>query len=321
MKTESLVKVALLSIFLGSLIIGFNDVDFTSFTVARKSVHESYKNIKVYFCPRDNCSLELEKIIEDETICAFYDLNLENIENKLIKTQYRLVTHNRDDIEIAHRENKGYQLMHNKFCVSGNNIATGSFNPTHNGNYKNNNNLIIIKSDYLSKNYNDEFNELWDLNFGDGNEVKYKYIEYGDVKITNLFCPEDSCKENVLRELDKSEESIYFMLFSFTDKEIANKLIEKNKIIDVKGIMEKQRINMEYNMYKILRNNSINVIPDNNKYIMHHKVFIIDNKTVITGSYNPTSSGNKRNDENILIIESKDIAEKYLGEFNYLWNN
>jgi len=53
---------------------------------------------------------------------------------------------------------------------------------------------------------------------------------------------------------------------------------------------------------------------------MHHKVFIIDGKTVITGSMNPTGSGNKRNDENMLIIHNEKVVNKFLEEFEDLWN-
>jgi len=53
---------------------------------------------------------------------------------------------------------------------------------------------------------------------------------------------------------------------------------------------------------------------------MHHKVFIIDNETVATGSYNPTESGNSRNDENLLIIHDKEIASAYLEEFQRIFN-
>ena len=48
---------------------------------------------------------------------------------------------------------------------------------------------------------------------------------------------------------------------------------------------------------------------------MHHKVFIIDNETVITGSMNPTGNGDKYNDENILIIRNKEITGRFLQEF------
>ena len=63
----------------------------------------------------------------------------------------------------------------------------------------------------------------------------------------------------------------------------------------------------------------LDVKKDRNKGNMHHKVFIIDSETVITGSYNPTESGNKRNDENLIIIHDKKIAEKYLEEFGKVY--
>jgi len=65
----------------------------------------------------------------------------------------------------------------------------------------------------------------------------------------------------------------------------------------------------------------LNVTWDNNPANMHHKVFIIDNSTVITGSFNPTGAGNDKNDENVLIIHDKYIAEKYLREFKLVYYN
>ena len=52
---------------------------------------------------------------------------------------------------------------------------------------------------------------------------------------------------------------------------------------------------------------------------MHHKVFIIDNKTVITGSFNPTEGADTRNDENILIMHDKNIAQSFIKEFENLY--
>jgi phosphatidylserine/phosphatidylglycerophosphate/cardiolipin synthase-like enzyme len=110
------------------------------------------------------------------------------------------------------------------------------------------------------------------------------------------------------------------MVFSFTDFDIANKLVEKSKKeLDVRGVLESKRVNMQYNQYRNLAP-YIEITKDTNQYTMHHKVFIIDNQTVITGSYNPTKAGNTKNDENILIIHNKNIAEKYLEEFENLFN-
>ena len=52
---------------------------------------------------------------------------------------------------------------------------------------------------------------------------------------------------------------------------------------------------------------------------MHHKVFILDNETVATGSFNPSLSADTRNDENLLIVHDKKIADNFLREFDSLW--
>jgi phosphatidylserine/phosphatidylglycerophosphate/cardiolipin synthase-like enzyme len=48
---------------------------------------------------------------------------------------------------------------------------------------------------------------------------------------------------------------------------------------------------------------------------MHHKVIILDGSIVITGSYNFSASAAEKNDENVLIIHSPEIAATYLEEF------
>ena len=52
---------------------------------------------------------------------------------------------------------------------------------------------------------------------------------------------------------------------------------------------------------------------------MHHKVIIIDDETVITGSYNYSKNAENSNDENILIIKNAKIASRYFKEFKRCW--
>ena len=62
------------------------------------------------------------------------------------------------------------------------------------------------------------------------------------------------------------------------------------------------------------------VRQDGNRYILHHKVIIIDEDTVITGSFNFSSSAAERNDENIVIVRNAVIAGLYLDEWRRLWD-
>ncbi len=107
------------------------------------------------------------------------------------------------------------------------------------------------------------------------------------------------------------------MTFSFTHEEIADAILFKD--VDIKGIFETTQAGSKYSQYHRLKDFGLDVKKDKNKYNMHNKVFIIDNKTVITGSFNPSSNANKNNDENILIIHDKDIASNFLEEFNRIW--
>ena len=109
------------------------------------------------------------------------------------------------------------------------------------------------------------------------------------------------------------------MSFSFTNEDIADALIEM-KDLDTRGIFDAQQSSGKFSQFKRLQQFGINVKKDSNKYKMHHKVFIIDNETVATGSFNPTTSGDSRNDENLLIVHDKKIASAFLKEFDSLWS-
>lgn len=115
MKSKTLIKISLICIALGVLVISSKDVNFTSFSIFENVAKEPYKNIEVYFCPAENCSSKLENLIKNshEIDCAFYDLDMTNLKEELVKKEYRLVTDIDYDPGISHKENKGYQLMHN----------------------------------------------------------------------------------------------------------------------------------------------------------------------------------------------------------------
>ncbi len=323
MKKEALLLI--LMILIGSFLAGCS-ANISGASVA-SIPHETTNLMEIYFCPLDNCEEKMLDVMKGsaQINCAFYDLNLFNLSALLKEKDARVVLdkNNANKTSLMNiKTNYGYQSMHNKFCVIDNSIViTGSMNPTYNCNFKNNNNLIIIRSSLLAKNYNTEFAELWSSEFGKGSKTPYPIIFINSSKIESYFCPEDSCKAKIISALAGSSHSIYFMIFSFTDLDIAGLLAKKSLIIDVRGIMEKRNINQQYSVFSYLKESSVNAIPDHNPQTMHHKVFIIDNTTVITGSMNPTKSANEKNDENLLIIHDEKIAKKYLEEFERLWEN
>ncbi len=282
---------------------------FVVLLVGCSNVVEDTGNISVYFCPEDGCQVQLLSLINDasEIYCAFYDLDLQDIiqalnykKAKVFLDAYVPGLHN-------YKIDKASSLMHNKFCVFDNKtVLTGSFNPTYNGNFKNKNNVVVLHSEKIAKNYLDEFNELW---YGVDSGTKYKQVNLSGVLIENYFCPEDWCSSKVVNLLTAAKESIHFMVFSFTHDQIGEVLYNKALEMDVRGVMDKTQ-----------KNKWSEFVPRYTSWYggkgkLHHKVFIIDKKIVITGSFNPSKNGDLRNDENVLVIHSKNIAKQYLNEF------
>ena len=287
---------------------------------------------EVYFCPQDSCGDIVTELIlsaEKTVHCALYSISIPLVKDALISQSekgldVKLVTDYDNYKKVQElgfvKSNNGKQLMHDKFCIiDGNTVFTGSFNPTVTGDSKDNNNVVIFYSQYLSQNYEDEFDELWNGIYGTGEKVKNPIVMLNGYKIENYFCPEDNCQQHTLEELKKAKQSIKFMTYSFTDDKIGGLLItEYEKGIAVIGVFEKSQ-NSQWSEYSKLKDAGLNVMIDGNKGLMHHKVFIIDNSTVITGSYNPTQNGNENNDENIVIIHDEGIAEMFLEEFRKVY--
>ncbi|MCP3682464.1 MAG: DUF1669 domain-containing protein [bacterium] len=256
-------------------------------------------NYTIYFCPQDNCIDVFYNVINNakSTHCALYNAD-DSIINLLESKEL-----------VMNKDRSGYGLMHNKFCIiDGEKVITGSFNPTKfSRNHKDN--IIIIESKALAQIYEAEFQELSNNIFGSG-EKNNKKLRLDNTLIEIYFCPEDNCIYNLRKHLLSANKSIYFMTYSFTHPSVANDLIIKhNQGIEIRGVLEKT----SYSKYPLLSNHT-NVILHQNKQIMHNKVFIIDNKTVITGSFNPTKSADTKNDENMLVIHNKEVAMRYIKE-------
>ena len=61
------------------------------------------------------------------------------------------------------------------------------------------------------------------------------------------------------------------------------------------------------------------VRQDGNPRTFHHKVLIIDDQAVVTGSFNFSANADESNDENVIIVSNSDVAAQYLQEFQRRW--
>lgn len=241
-------------------------------------------------------------------------------------TPQTIVSNLRDNgIRVVLDERPG-DYMHDKFIVIDDEyVVTGSTNFRDRSFYKNNNDVVIIHDRGVALDYKAEFLEMYNHVFGGGEPTKNPINRFDNTVIEVYFSPDDSVAKRIIRYIYKANKSILFATFTFTNSKIANALAEKAHNITVVGVVEEYQFksirSMEY-VVDLLRKNGAKIYTDINPYTMHCKLFIIDGEIVITGSYNPTIHAEYSNDENMVIIHSKDIARRYTWYYkNYLMPN
>ena len=293
----------------------------TACTVTANVVREFSDPTEVYFCPQEDCKgIYLQQLHSAQKIhCAVYDIDIPEVIDELNNKSADVVL---DHESSLHTKNavldSKYTQMHNKFCIlDDKTVLTGSMNPTKRDTSINYNNLVILHSKQIAQVYETEFQELFGGTFSGGDRTAKTHFYLNDEDVQIYFCPEDWCVNKVLDTLSTAQESIYFMTFSFTHDKIGDMLIDKhNAGLTVEGIMEKSQ-NNAFSEYKRLEG----ILPvqwEETGANLHHKVFIIDRRIVVTGSMNPSVNGDTKNDENVVIIESPRLAESFLHAYEMI---
>jgi len=218
---------------------------------------------------------------------------------------------------VSIRDDKNKKaLMHNKILIIDENITwIGSGNYTVYSFYRNYDNFVRINDNDIGDYYTKKFKNLYEHN-------QSKIEPYQNKNLEIYFSKDSNIEDIIIKNINKSKENISLMMFAFTNKNIANALINaKIRGVEVKVILDRvQNKFQKYSVYKYLKSQNIDIKLDKNRFKLHNKVLIIDDNIVITGSYNYTKKANLYNDENILIIKDKNITQQYILDFNRVSN-
>lgn len=276
---------------------------------------------------------------------AAFEIDLTDIANALIRAHergvdVRFITDDEFGIEADGKPGRGQLaalrsagievkddarggLMHNKFWIfDGEVVWTGSTNATINGMFEQDNNVIVIRSPQLAAIYEKQFAEMWSGKFGASapSLVSEQRIEVNGTPIVVLFAPEDNPVQYIVQYLQSARHSIRFMAFSYTQPDMGNAMLERIQSgVTVMGVFETVGSDGEFSEMVPLHCAGASVRRDGNPGFMHHKVIILDDRIVITGSLNFSDSANSRNNENVIIIDNAEIAKRYLAEFQRVW--
>ncbi|AKI96973.1 phospholipase D-like domain-containing protein [Kosmotoga pacifica] len=201
-------------------------------------------------------------------------------------------------------------LIHSKFMVIDDRIgiiSTGNF--TTSGLDEDSNIILYFESEDIALGLMEFYRAI-------KKGVKAEGFQYSNFSF--YLTPIEGVNELILKKLSDAKESIYFMCYAFTDPRFLAVLKYKASYgVKVKGVVDDW--NMSSSPIYEYFSTGIGFRMNMEKWLLHDKTVIVDEKIVITGSANFTRSAWNRNRELVVIIESKEIANQFMKHFNYLW--
>jgi phosphatidylserine/phosphatidylglycerophosphate/cardiolipin synthase-like enzyme len=146
-------------------------------------------------------------------------------------------------------------------------------------------------------------------------------IYIGDMPKDNIqayFSRVDPCDEIIIGLLDSAKHEVNIAVYSITRTIIANAIIRTHKRgVSVKMITDAEQANFAGSQVQNIEQGGVPMkkVDHPGTGAMHHKFAVVDKRITVTGSFNWTTNATNNNDENLLVIESAEIALKHHKEF------
>jgi cardiolipin hydrolase len=134
------------------------------------------------------------------------------------------------------------------------------------------------------------------------------------------FSPGETCRNAILEQLNNARQQLKICVFTISDDQITRAIIAAHKRkIPIQIITDNEKSFDKGSDIELLSREGISIRMDITTNHMHHKFMVTDEKSLLTGSYNWTSSAARFNHENILITRQPASVQSFLKEFDRLW--
>lgn len=148
--------------------------------------------------------------------------------------------------------------------------------------------------------------------------VRLLYRAFGTLPaVTAHFSPKGGATDAVIRELKSARREVLVLAYSFSSKPIAEALIEaKTRGVQVEIILDRSNEQETYSDLHLFEEQGLAPLIDAQHAIAHNKMMIIDQRTLITGSFNFTHQAEAENAENLLVLKGHpDLIQLYRQNF------
>lgn len=148
-------------------------------------------------------------------------------------------------------------------------------------------------------------------------------------EIDTCFVPAERCADRIVAAIESARSEIRVQAYGFTSKPILAALASAGRRgVDVAVILDKSNdrtgaggedgerpARSRYSGATFMANAGVPVWIDYLPAIAHNKVIVVDRHLVVGGSFNYTTSADTRNAENVTFTESRDIAGRFLANW------
>lgn len=127
------------------------------------------------------------------------------------------------------------------------------------------------------------------------------------------FSPGEDCTDLIVREIGAAKKHVLVQAYVFTARPIADALLSARKRgVETRVILDQSNKTDRYSVINQLRRGGVEVYVDAKHAVANNKVVVIDDATVITGSFNFTKAADDANAENLLVIRGDAaLARRY----------
>jgi phosphatidylserine/phosphatidylglycerophosphate/cardiolipin synthase-like enzyme len=135
--------------------------------------------------------------------------------------------------------------------------------------------------------------------------------------ISVYFSPDGGAAAAVVAQITQAKKTVIVAAYSITHEDIAKAITDAHgRGVKVTVLMDRTQAAGRYSSATFLHNAGVPVFIDATGGLMHHKFAVVDDATLLTGSFNWTKGGDEENAENLLVITGKSkLTKAFSDEF------
>lgn len=124
----------------------------------------------------------------------------------------------------------------------------------------------------------------------------------------------------LVQMIDQANASIDFAIMGFSRDDVIDALERAwHRGVALRFVGDASHLEHPSRGYRLMDELGVPMVVGNTYHIMHDKFFVIDDRYVISGTGNITSTGFERNDNNWVLIDSVQVAADFTSEFEQMF--